>query len=462
MANHLKLHARRRVAPAFVLVALLVIAGSASPDAACADAVTLKNGNTYQGKVVKENDTIVTFDAKIGTAVRRKLFLRSHIVKLEKGDVAAPGNGNKPADKPSHQAGHQAGPNAGKGATDGNAKPPATGPRYFVIPIKGTFGREVKASVLEASLQAAKKTNASAIVLEITSGGGEVNEMLAISQMLLKWQSQEKTPLIAYIKKEAFSAAAITALSVRHIYMAPAGAMGSAMIIEVDAQGSTRALDSTKVGEKFSSAIRAKARTAAEAAGHSPLIVEAMMQLETELSWARDAGGKLVILKGPPSVQRGSFKEGPRLLIEKGRLLSLTSGEAATVGISRGTVKDLAELGAKFGMPGWASAGDAGQKIHQAHVDAMAANIKKYEKSLKMIRLGISKFERAGGNELIKMESAVNATRTMLIRIERMAEEHRYIAERAVADFPQGTDSFKRICDIVLRQIKEAKRARRN
>ena len=92
---------------------------------------------------------------------------------------------------------------------------------------------------------------------------------------------------------------------------------------------------------------------------------------------------------------------------------------------------------------------------------AISKNIKDYDANIKRIKIGISKFRQANGGQLSTMERSIAASRVMLMRIERLAKEHNYIASRAARDFPEGIDYYKGIFDSLLGRIREHKRQQR-
>ena len=74
----------------------------------------------------------------------------------------------------------------------------------------------------------------------------------------------------------------------------------------------------TAVGEKFSSAYRGKARAAAQAGRHDPLLVEAMIDPDVEVSVARESDGTVHLLRGrtrADTSNAASYAEPPRVLV---------------------------------------------------------------------------------------------------------------------------------------------------
>ncbi|NLC11343.1 MAG: nodulation protein NfeD, partial [Firmicutes bacterium] len=119
----------------------------------------------------------------------------------------------------------------------------------------------------------------------------------------------------AYINQRALSAGSFLALSTDGFFMAPGSTIGAA---EPRYMGGSSVAD-----PKFLSAWEARMRGAAERQGKDPLLAAAMVNKELEV-------------------------EG---VVEKGELLTLTSGEAERLAFVDGIVSDKDELCSLIGMP---------------------------------------------------------------------------------------------------------------
>ncbi|HTA39442.1 MAG TPA: ATP-dependent Clp protease proteolytic subunit, partial [Candidatus Acidoferrales bacterium] len=102
------------------------------------------------------------------------------------------------------------------------AEPAASG-QVVVVPIQGTVDTGM-AHLVERAVSQANAENASAIVLDINSPGGLVDAGESIRDALYT----AKMPVIAYVDPNAFSAAALIALSANRIVMAPGSSIGAA------------------------------------------------------------------------------------------------------------------------------------------------------------------------------------------------------------------------------------------
>lgn len=180
------------------------------------------------------------------------------------------------------------------------------GPVY-VVPVVGVIELGI-APFIERSLKEAAAAGASAVILDIDTPGGRVDAAERISDAL----RDARVPTYAFVNRRAFSAGALIALSTKRVYMRPGSVIGAAT--PVDGSGK-------KAPEKIVSAMRSEMRALAEARGLDPAVAEAM-------------------------VDESIGVEG---LVEKGRLLTLTTEEAVRVGYAV-EVQDLDGLRASLGQ----------------------------------------------------------------------------------------------------------------
>src|SRR5579863_9743032 len=133
-----------------------------------------------------------------------------------------------------------------------------------VIPIEGTVD-DGMAHMVERSVDVANREKAAAIVLDVNSPGGLVEAAFRIRDAL--FSSQE--PVIAYVGRRAYSAAALITLAANRIVMAPGASIGAAEPIEA---GGT-----VPPSDKIISALRGEFESTAERSHHSPQIAGAMV-----------------------------------------------------------------------------------------------------------------------------------------------------------------------------------------
>ncbi len=178
---------------------------------------------------------------------------------------------------------------ADEATTDTVAVQLGDGPVYRV-PIQGVIELGL-APFVERSIQEAMAAEASVIILDLDTPGGRVDAAERIADAV----SDSEVPVYAFVNRAAISAGALISLAADGIYMRPGSRIGAAT--PVDGAGET-------APEKVVSVMRSTMRSLAEARGLDPAIAEAMVDPEIEI-------------------------EG---VVAQGRLLTLTSSEAAEVG----------------------------------------------------------------------------------------------------------------------------------
>jgi hypothetical protein len=251
------------------------------------------------------------------------------------------------------------------------AAPPVTpatkDPTYYLIPLQGVVGETFLADALEKSLADAALRKPTVVVLDINSPGGLVNEVSLMMKVIRR--SNKDLRIVALVDQD-LSAAAITSLSVRQIFVKSSATIGAATAY--DASDPDMPKD---IQEKMQSAWRAVARNSAEEGGHDPLLAEAMIDSAMELH-VETVNGKKVVKEGP----------GPNTLVTKGKILTLTSHEAVNCGLAVAIADDLAELGEELNLKGWKECPGLGTALAQflpTRRDAFLEKAKDIENAMK-------------------------------------------------------------------------------
>jgi membrane-bound serine protease (ClpP class) len=188
-------------------------------------------------------------------------------------------------------------------------------PIVYVAPIEGMIDLGL-APFVERVLREATEAGAAAVILEINTFGGRVDAAVAIRDALLN----AKIPTIAFINKRAISAGALIALATEKIIMGDGGTIGAATPVQMGQPGAP----AQPVEEKTVSYVRKEFRATAEARKRPPLIAEAMVDADVEI----------------PD------------LIEKGKLLTLTTDEALKHKIAEFRANTMAEVLNQVGLAG--------------------------------------------------------------------------------------------------------------
>jgi len=195
------------------------------------------------------------------------------------------------------------------------AQQPPTRPVAYVVPIEGVIDLGL-APFVSRVLDEATQAGAAAVVLEIDTFGGRVDAAVQIRDALL----ESKLRTVAFVDKRAISAGALIALSARTLAMASGGTIGAAAPVQAGAPGAAAA----PVQEKTVSYVRKEFGATAEARGRPKLLAEAMVDADVEV----------------PGV------------IDKGKLLTLTTDEALKLKVADLRADTLDDLLQQLGLAG--------------------------------------------------------------------------------------------------------------
>lgn len=201
----------------------------------------------------------------------------------------------------------------------------------YVIPVKSDIDASI-VYVIRRGIKEAMANDAHAIILHMDTYGGRVDKTEEITQIIRQFPNQENT--YTYIDTKAISAGAYIASATRNIFMAPASVIGAATPVMMAPGGQAQEMNES-YEEKMKSALKGLVRANAEFHGHNPEVFDSMID--------RDQGLKI----------------GDEVVVEEGKVLTLTSQEAAKVYgdsdeplLSSGTVDSLDELIEKIAGPG--------------------------------------------------------------------------------------------------------------
>jgi membrane-bound serine protease (ClpP class) len=188
-------------------------------------------------------------------------------------------------------------------------------PFVKVIPIEGMIDMGLT-PFLRRVLADAEREGASAVILEINTFGGRLDAAVAMRDALLS--SNLRT--VAWVNRRAISAGALISLASTTVLMTDGGTIGAATPVQIGGgDGEARPVE-----EKSVSYVRKEFRATADARKRDPDVAEAMVDADVEI-----AG-----------------------LIEKGKLLTLTTDEALARGIADARANDLDEVLAHLELTG--------------------------------------------------------------------------------------------------------------
>ena len=185
----------------------------------------------------------------------------------------------------------------------------------YVANIDGTIDLGL-APYVQRVLDEATAAGAAAVVLKINTFGGRVDAAVQIRDTLLA----SKMRTIAFVDQRAISAGALIALAATNLYMAGGATIGAAAPVRV---GQPTA-GAQPVEEKTVSYVRKEFRATAESRNRPPLLAEAMVDADVAI-----AG-----------------------LVEKGKLLTLTTEEALTNKLADARTDNLDDVLRQAGLAG--------------------------------------------------------------------------------------------------------------
>jgi membrane-bound serine protease (ClpP class) len=225
----------------------------------------------------------------------------------------------------------------------------------WIIPIQGDIEPSTTAFVRREGGKA-QAQGVEYIIFEIDTFGGRVDSALQITSYIT---SIKNARTVAWVNSGelsmgvSWSAGALIAMACQDIYMAPGTSMGAAAPVTVGADGSTEG-----TGEKTVAAVRSQIAALAERNGHPVELAKAMVDYDVEL-WEVLIDGQMTALtlqelelleKDQAAGELTVKVERRQVISSKGKLLSLTSGEAQRYGLTRGLADDREGLLAAIGV----------------------------------------------------------------------------------------------------------------
>jgi membrane-bound serine protease (ClpP class) len=178
----------------------------------------------------------------------------------------------------------------------------------YLIKVEGEINLGLP-NYLSRIIEEANQQQAGAVILEINTPGGRVDAALQIRDAIF----QAEVPIVAFINHEAASAGALISLSCDSIYMAPGSSIGA--VTPGDMKGE-------KASEKMVSYLRSVMRSIAQRNNRPVDVAEAMVDEDVEI----------------PGV------------IEKGKLLTITTEEAIKLKIADGMANDVNDVLKKLNL----------------------------------------------------------------------------------------------------------------
>ena len=164
---------------------------------------------------------------------------------------------------------------------------------------------------VELALAEASRRNVSAVIVDMDTYGGAVDDADKIRTMLLEYDK----PVYVFINKNAASAGALISIACDSIYMEAGSNIGAATVVTGDGKAAP---------DKYQSYMRSMMRSTAEANGRDPGLAEQMVD------------------------ENLSFDT----LTKKGKVLTMTTSEAIEKGFCEAQVESIEEVLMRTGLNG--------------------------------------------------------------------------------------------------------------
>ncbi len=299
--------------------ALAIIAGGVmglSASTALGDEVVLRDGTVYTGIIVSQTRREVVIDTEISGIRTRIRVDRREVKSIVRGETPSSTPAVDSDDRPTI-------PTIG-GRRDKQDEPPAPVvlkrdgyDLIMEVPMEGTFGQDIYPLSVKNTLEWGAEQGVTDVVFRMNSPGGEVWAAEEIVEVMADYADQFTYHALI---EHAISATIWPSFFCDTITMAPGATFGGAVVFRRDGTGSA------EVDKKMTSIMAAKLAASAEANGHSPYLVHAMMLSEAAV-YAVRRGGEWVLTDEIPAEGDYETIDGPDTV------LTITTDDAAKYGI---------------------------------------------------------------------------------------------------------------------------------
>lgn len=311
--------------------------------AAQGDIVTLKDGTTYEGTVVKENGAEVTIEIVISNIKTTKTFPRYKVRSIEykpletvTEDEPSPSiptttDDEGEEDTDAIETEEEEVDDDGDDRTNRRtARARTSRTTFVVIPVTGTIGQETNAYGLRTALQQARRKGISHVVFTIDSPGGLVYDAVDTLEVLKEYD--DMMTFHALVEEGAISAASVYVAAADKIWVRPGSRVGGAVAYTGDASSGT-----TQVDAKLNSIWAAEIASRAEAKGYPGDVFRAMVDPAAE--------GK--VFPSRPSTA------GAQQLDNARTILTIRAEQMIKIGMAQSFEGEVAQLGEQLDITDW-------------------------------------------------------------------------------------------------------------
>ncbi|MFK7883281.1 MAG: hypothetical protein AB8F26_03740 [Phycisphaerales bacterium] len=405
--------------------ALALIAGGLigfTANTSIADEVVLRDGTVYTGTVVSQTRRQIIIDTEVHGIRTRLTIDRREVKSVIRGDT--------PSSKPEVENTNSTPSILNNNGKDEESSEPEIMKRdgydlIMEIPMNGTFGQDIYPLSIKNTLEWGAERGVTDVVFRMNSGGGEVWAAMEIVEIMAQHADQFRYHALI---EHAISATIWPAFNCNTITMAPGGTFGGAVAYRMNGTGSA------EVDKKMNSIWSAKLAASAEANGHSPYLVHAMIVSDNAV-YATRRGGEWVLTDEIPS--NGEYET----IDSPDTVLTLTADQAAKYGIV--TAIDDRSMDAFTEVQGIIDWDSAGEEPNEIAEDANAI-CKKLRKEL-MGSIGSFYREQGVWAARSSIRGSASALQNMRRQLGRYKAQLKK-AERLSMDAITG--SFEEVIDV--------------
>ena len=359
-------HARHSSARTTAVAALIACLSLLTP-AAPADTIQTRDGRTLVGYITDLTDQSITIYARHNGSETTHTIRRQDIASITMGPVP-PGQLTRSREQVFELLNPEPAPEppvASRAAPDRYAIVPIHGPIGYIDETSGVLVTGVREALLWAARSGVKH-----IVLDIDSVSGSIAEAREIRALLD--QHADRFTYTAYIRNAAGPAMwlVLNSDTILVATSAPASGILSYHRLPVGPPPEAEAMQLTVLASELGSIARSK--------GHNTDIVRAMILPQAILyEWTDHAGRTLVGAAVPAGITAAAQLDTPDIT------LTLTTQEAARIGLARAAHSPPTDINDLLSIPAWHNAGGypeiairrAAQKlreVQQAHGERLA------------------------------------------------------------------------------------------
>lgn len=405
------------------------------PGPARADILTLRTGESVEGKVLAATRTEIRFETKVHNIRTTVTYRRSEVTDIKYAplpDDFWDSERTPASDEREPETAPEPGVEEAGAEEDDDAPDRPTGRRvrvdpssqFVVVPVEGGIGEEVVAHGVRNALMQARARGAGHVVFTVDSPGGYVYEAMQILDALKEFDDDLTYHCV--IEAGAISAASVFAAGADYIYVRPDARLGGAV-----AYSSNNSTGAAEVDAKMNSIWSAGVASRAESKGHNGDAFRAMIVMASEL-WQSDADGSFA----PRSRGGDTQIDGPSTV------LTISAAQMVKGNMATMLTVPIAEMGGLTGVEDWTEMRAIGQRAMVMAARERADMQRRYDLALQEIEKAEVEFERVhpGKGEY---KVYMNEYRRWTMHPESMNE------------WQARTDAAVSACNTMLRAFKE-------